>query len=325
MKRFSVIIPIFNRPEELDELLESLEKQSFKDFEILVVEDGSSLKSDAVVKQYENTLDIKYFFKENEGQGFARNYAAKKANGEYLVIFDSDVVVPREYFETVNEALTQDPLDAYGGEDRADEYFNDHQKALSFAMTSIFTTGGIRSKKNNAGGSYQIRSYNMGIKASVFNEIGGFKKTNMGEDMELNHRLQQLGLKKDFIEGAFVFHKRRGDFGSFFRQIVSFGRTRIQLKRNYNIPVKPVHILPVLFTVFVLSLPILFFLSKALFDLSLGVLWLYFLVIFIASAYQNSSINVGILSIPAAFIQLFAYGIGFILETIGGSNRNQTQ
>ncbi|MBK6977735.1 MAG: glycosyltransferase [Cytophagaceae bacterium] len=324
MKRFSVIIPIYNRPEELDELLESLEKQTFKDFEVLVVEDGSTHKCDEVVKHYSSLLDIKYFFKKNEGQGFARNYAATHAEGEYLVIFDSDVVVPREYFEIVDEALTESNLDAYGGEDRADEYFNDHQKALSFAMTSIFTTGGIRSKKSNAGGSYQIRSYNMGIKAAVFKEIGGFKKTNMGEDMELNHRLQKGGYSKELIEGAYVYHKRRGDFGNFFKQILSFGRTRIQLKRDYNIPIKIVHTLPVLFTLFILSLPFQFFINKELFDLSLGILWLYFLIIFISASITQKSLNVGILSIPASFIQLFAYGFGFILEVFGKSNSNQT-
>ncbi len=324
MKRFSVIIPIYNRPEELDELLESLEKQTFKDFEVLVVEDGSTLKCGEVVKQYSSSLDIKYFFKKNEGQGFARNYAATHAEGEYLVIFDSDVVVPREYFEIVDEALTESNLDAYGGEDRADEYFNDHQKALSFAMTSIFTTGGIRSKKSNAGGSYQIRSYNMGIKAAVFKEIGGFKKTNMGEDMELNHRLQKGGYSKELIDGAYVYHKRRGDFGNFFKQILSFGRTRIQLKRDYNIPIKIVHTLPVLFTLFILSLPFQFFINKELFDLSLGILWLYFLIIFISASITQKSLNVGILSIPASFIQLFAYGFGFILEVFGKSNSNQT-
>lgn len=318
MSKYSVIIPIYNRPNELDELLGSLCLQTFADFEVIIVEDGSTLISEKIYEKYKSKLRISYFYKINEGQGFGRNFGSKYATGKYLVFFDSDVVVPKSYFEIVNDFINKHDLDAYGGEDRASEDFSPFQKALSYSMTSFLTTGGIRNKNNNVGGNYQIRSYNCGIKSSVFNEIGGFKKTNMGEDMELNNRLEKNQANKTMIPGAFVYHKRRGNFKSFFQQIISFGQTRVQLKKNFNIPIKLVHLFPLGFVLFTITSLALTTLSGGLSKVPLYTLLTYLGLILVHSTMKNKSIKVGLLSVIASFTQHWAYGLGFLKELLSG-------
>lgn len=312
--KFSVIIAIYNRSVELDELLQSLREQTFKNFEVIVVDDGSVISTEPVYLKHKNYLDLKYIYHKNRGQGFSRNIGAEIALGDYLVFFDSDIIVPRSYFETVELYLQNHPLCAYGGEDKAHSSFTALQKAISYAMTSFLTTGGIRSKNQSAVGSYQIRSYNMGIKKSIFLSLGGFKKTNMGEDMELNARLNKAEITKSLIPGAHVYHKRRGTFKDFFKQIFSFGRTRIQLKENYNIPIKPAHLLPVSFVFFLLIVPLAYFFSGNLGNSLLSILIIYLGINLIISAFQNKSLAVGVLSIPVILIQHTAYGLGFLIE-----------
>jgi glycosyltransferase involved in cell wall biosynthesis len=318
--KFSIIIPIFNRPDELQELLESFEKQTYTDFEVIIVEDGSMLKCEDISNNFSKVLNIKYFYKNNEGQGFARNFGAKHAIGTYLVFFDSDVIVPKDYFKTLDEITRTKEIESFGGRDLASPDFTDFQKAISYSMTGFLTTGGIRNKGANLGGNFQLRSFNMGLKKTIFESIGGFKKTNMGEDMELNNRLENQNYKKEFIETLGVFHKRRGTFKSFFKQVYSFGQTRVQLKREFNIPIKVVHLFPVIFFLFIISIPISFLFYHSIFRFSLFILTLYLALIFILSSLQNKSIKVGILSIPAAFIQLFSYGMGFIMEIFKSKN-----
>ena len=79
--KISLIIPVFNRPEETGELLQSLSLQTDQDFEVIIVEDGSTLSSEPVVEKYRDLLDISYFFKENSGPGPSRNFACEKARG----------------------------------------------------------------------------------------------------------------------------------------------------------------------------------------------------------------------------------------------------
>lgn len=316
MIKYSVVVPIYNRPKELDELLESLTLQEFTDFEVIIVEDGSSISSEQIVKKFEFLLKLQYFSKPNEGQGFGRNYGAKYASGDYLIFFDSDVIVPKEYFKTVDAYLEDHILDAFGGEDRASDDFSDFQKALSYSMTSVLTTGGIRNKNQNVGGNYHIRSYNCGIKSSLFREIGGFKKTNMGEDMELNNRLEKLQVLKCLIPNAFVYHKRRGDFTSFFKQIFSFGRTRVQLKNIFGIPIKIVHLFPVGFVLFIIFAFLVIWLNIDNKYLPIGLLSLYFGAIFVHSTVSTLNLKVGFLSTIASFIQHLAYGLGFLKEVL---------
>ncbi|MEZ0539619.1 glycosyltransferase [Fibrella arboris] len=312
--RFSVIIPVYNRPDELADLLDSLTRQTMTDFEVLVIEDGSTQKAEQVVTTYLDRLQVRYFDKPNTGQGFSRNYGFERANGDYFVVFDSDAVVPATYLEIVKTYLAHTQLDAYGGPDGASPDFSDTQKAISYAMTSVFTTGGIRGKKQNAGGSFLPRSFNMGLSRRVFIETGGFAKRDMGEDMEFSTRLIRLGYRVGLIPDAVVYHKRRGTLGAFFRQIISFGRTRVQLQRTYNIPIKLVHTFPVVFTLGWLSLPLLALLSAGLALAGLVVYLFFALLVLIDATRREGSLRVGWLSLQAAFTQLSAYGLGFLGE-----------
>lgn len=314
---FSVIIPVYNRPDELADLLESLTRQTVTNFEVLVVEDGSTVKADKVVAAYGDRLQVRYFEKPNTGQGFSRNYGFERANGDYFVVFDSDAVIPPGYFAAVQTYLHRDPLDAYGGPDAASPDFSDTQKAISYAMTSVFTTGGIRGKTQNAGGTFMPRSFNMGLSRRVFAETGGFAKRDMGEDMELSTRLLRLGYRVGLIPDAFVYHKRRGTMGAFFRQIIQFGRTRVQLKRQYGIPVKIVHLFPVVFTLGWLSLPLLALLWPPLAVVGLGAYALFAGLILVDATRQERNLRVGLVSVMASFTQLSAYGLGFLGEWAG--------
>lgn len=313
MLKYSIIVPVYNRPDEVNELLESLINQTFTNFEVIIIEDGSSIKCQNVVAKYTDILSIRYFYRENVGQGFARNFGFSVAEGDYFIVFDSDVVVPKDYLLIVNQSLENNWLDAFGGPDAASPDFSDMQKAISYSMTSFFTTGGIRGKEKGIG-KFQPRSFNMGISPETFQKTGGFAKRDMGEDVEFSLRMEKQNLKVGLIVEAFVYHKRRGDFKDFYKQIFSFGRTRILLSQYDPKILKAVHFFPMIFTLGCLSIPIFFLFSKPIFILSIILLSIYILLNFVDSALKNKSIKVGLLSIIAVFVQLFAYGLGFIRE-----------
>ncbi|GAB3508655.1 glycosyltransferase [Spirosoma knui] len=311
---FSVIIPVYNRPDELRELLVSLTQQTYHNFEVLVIEDGSTVKADAVVASFGDRLRIRYFFKENSGQGFTRNFGFQRAEGDYFVIFDSDALVPPHYFQTVATYLTATRLDAYGGPDAAHPDFTPVQKAISYSMTSPFTTGGIRGSKKNLGGTFHPRSFNMGLSRQVWEKIGGYKLSRMGEDIEFAIRIIENGFVTGLIADAFIYHKRRTNFGQFFRQLRFFGRARINISRYYPSELKLVHTFPALFTLFVFSVPVWALISPVLFALAVGALLLFSGLIFLDATRKEKSVYVGLLSIEAAFVQLIGYGFGFISE-----------
>ncbi|MBC8154660.1 MAG: glycosyltransferase [Bacteroidetes bacterium] len=313
---FSVVIPVYNRPDELRELLTSLTQQTLAGFEVLVVEDGSTRTSDSVVAEFADKLTLRYFVKENTGQGFSRNYGFDRATGDYFVVFDSDTVIPPVYFERVSAHLRTDALDAYGGPDAASPDFTDTQKAISYAMTSLFTTGGIRGKTQNAGGTFLPRSFNMGLSRKTYRETGGFAKTNLGEDMELSARLIRLGYRVGLIPDAVVYHKRRGTLGAFFRQIINFGRTRVLLRRQYGIPIKLVHTFPVVFTLGLPAIPFFLLFLPRLGMFTLAGYGLFGVIILVHATRQEHSIRIGLQSLLASFVQLTAYGLGFLRELI---------
>ncbi|MBA4852161.1 glycosyltransferase family 2 protein [Emticicia sp. BO119] len=320
MLKYSVITPVYNRPDEVRELLESLTKQTYKNFEVIIVEDGSTRSCEDVCRSFENHLDLKYFYKPNSGQGFSRNYGFERASGDYFVQLDSDAIIPERYFAIVDHELSTHWLDAYGGPDAAHESFTDTQKAINYAMTSVFTTGGIRGKKNNAGGQFHPRSFNFGISRKVWEVTKGYTMTRMAEDIEFSIRIIDKGFKVGLIEEAFIYHKRRTDFRQFYKQLHFFGRGRINLSRMLPSELKLVHFFPMLFTLACLSVPVQYLLSfvspffHGTLMLSLIITALYILLIFIDSTIRNKSLKVGFLSIIACFIQLFAYGIGFMQE-----------
>ena len=325
--KYAIIVPVYNRPDEVAELLESLTLQTFKDFEVIIVEDGSQNPCETVCKQYEKLLDIKYFIKENSGPGQSRNYGAAHSTGEYLLILDSDVVLPVGYLATIEKELRREPVDAFGGPDCAHNSFTDTQKAISYSMTSFFTTGGIRGGKKKLDKFYP-RSFNMGIRRDVYERLGGFSKMRFGEDIDFSIRIFKAGYTCRLFPEAWVWHKRRTDFRKFWRQVYNSGIARINLYKKYPESLKFVHLLPMLFTVGCTLLALLFILGIVLFFilpagmmqarglalslLALLPLLLYAFLIFADATSKNASAKIGLLSIGAAFIQLTGYGCGFI-------------
>lgn len=312
--KYSVIVPVYNRPDEVDELLESLSSQTLRDFEVVIVEDGSQIPCKDVCDKYANILDLHYYFKENSGPGQSRNYGVERANGEYVIIVDSDAVTPPGFIQAVDDELKRQPSDAWGGPDAAHESFTDIQKAISYAMTSFFTTGGIRGGKKQLDKFYP-RSFNLGVRREVYQALGGFsplrfsKMSLYGEDIDFSIRIYKGGYSCRLFPEAWLWHKRRTDFRRFWRQVYNSGIARVNLWRKYPEALKPVHALPSVFTIGVAGLLLL---APFTHGLSLLPLLLYILLIFIDSSIRNKSVKVGLISIPAVFVQLIGYGIGFI-------------
>lgn len=312
--KFSIIIPLYNRPQEIDELLDTLTRQTYPNFEVIVVEDGSVKDAAFVMEKYRDKLDLHYFTKQNEGQGFTRNYAFARAKGEYFVCFDSDCLIPENYLESVKKHLEINWLDAYGGPDAAHSSFTAIQKAISYSMTSLFTTGGIRGKEKNAGGTFHPRSFNMGISRKVWEQTGGYLMTRMAEDIEFSIRIHEKGFKTGLINEAFVYHKRRTNFLQFWKQLHFFGRGRINLHSIFPKELKVVHFFPAAFTLFLLLTIILNMLQQPFSAFCNVLLGIYVLLVFFDAMAKTRSPKVAFLSIGATVIQLTAYGFGFMQE-----------
>ena len=356
--KYSIIVPVYNRPDEVDELLQSLTEQELKDFEVVIVEDGSQKPCKDVCDKFADILDLHYYVKENGGPGQARNYGAERAKGEWLIILDSDVVLPKGYLQAVEnglgvecrvesvefaaaknkaEASSDDSnhnstlytlhstLAAFGGPDASHPSFTPIQKAISYSMTSFFTTGGIRGGKKKLDKFYP-RSFNMGIRRDVYLKLGGFSKMRFGEDIDFSYRIVEAGYNPQLFPDAWVWHKRRTDFRKFFRQVYNSGIARINLEKRHPGTLKLVHLLPTVFTVGVIALILLAAVARAMIHYdapnwhtwywiclaALAPVFFYSLIIFIDSSIKNKSLKVGLLSIPAAFVQLMGYGFGFI-------------
>ena len=306
--KYSIIVPVYNRPDEVDELLESLTKQTLKDFEVIIVEDGSIKPCKDVCEKYANILDLHYYAKENSGPGQSRNYGAERSNGEWLIILDSDVVLPEGYLEAVEKSLASSTsIAAWGGPDAAHPSFTPVQKAISYSMTSFFTTGGIRGGKAKLDKFYP-RSFNMGIRRDVYLKLEGFTKMRFGEDIDFSYRIVEAGYMPRLFPEAWVWHKRRTDFRKFFRQVYNSGIARINLEKRHPGTMKLVHLLPTVFTLGVIGL----LLITLIFTYACVPIILYSAIIFIDSSIKNKSLWVGLQSIPAAFVQLMGYGFGFI-------------
>lgn len=306
MPYFSIIIPVYNRPEEMKELLASLASQSNKDFELIVVEDGSTQKCDYLVNSYRDRMEITYLFKQNTGQSDSRNIGMSKANGSYFLFFDSDCIIPPDYLQIVRDHLQKDYTDCFGGPDAAHESFSDVQKAINHSMTSFFTTGGIRGGKNQLE-KFCPRSFNMGFSRKVYEETKGFRDT-LGEDIDLSTRIRNAGFRTILIREAFVYHKRRVDMKKFFKQVHIFGQARISLYKQHPESLKAVHFAPALFTLFVAGMLIIAIWQPWV----LLLLAAYLLILFADSSAKNKSLKIGFLSIFTGLIQLIGYGSGFL-------------
>lgn len=307
--QYSFVIPVYNRPEEVGELLESmLQLQFSRDYEIVIVEDGSSITSKEIVEKFQEQLNISYYFKPNSGPGDSRNFGMKKAKGNYCLILDSDVLLPQNYLQEVDKFLQQNYCDCFGGPDASHPSFSNTQKAIDYTMTSFFTTGGIRGKKSSVN-DFQPRSFNMGISQKAFEASGGFGQIHPGEDPDLSLRLKKLGFKLCLIPNAVVFHKRRIDWSKFYMQVKKFGLVRPILNKWHPGSAKITYWFPAVFT---------FGLLTAIILAALEFWWLfllfalYFMLIGIHATIKNKSLGIGLLAVYAALVQFFGYGNGFI-------------
>ncbi|WP_113925755.1 glycosyltransferase [Cognataquiflexum aquatile] len=318
---FSVIIPVYNRPDEIRELLQSLTTQTFTDFEVIIVDDGSDNPCKLVAESFREELQVLYFWIENIAQGFARNFGMNLAKGDYFVLFDSDCIIPSQYFEVLDKAIKTRKLDAHGGPDAAEEGFSNFQKAINYSMTSLLTTGGIRGKLKDPS-KYQARGFNMGLSKKAFEATKGFVDPNRGEDIELSIRLKKSGFRLELVEEAFVYHKRKNTWQSFFRQSFSFGQNRINVSRYHRDAVKLVHLMPAVFLVgwvMVIGLMVIgYWIPAFSFFLTAGFLvyGLWILAVFVHSTFINKSPWVGLLSVFTAFGQLSSYGAGLVTEWV---------
>ena len=350
--KYSIIVPVYNRPDEVDELLQSLIMQTYKDMEVIIVEDGSSQPCEAIVHKYAGKLQLRYYTKENSGPGQTRNYGAEHSQGDFLIFLDSDCVLPPGFLKEVEAELNRKECDAWGGPDKAHEGFTPVQKAISYSMTSFLTTGGIRGGKKQMDGKFYPRSFNLGIRRSLYRQLGGFSSMRFGEDIDLSLRIYKSGASCRLFPNAWVWHKRRTDFKKFFKQVHNSGIARINLMKRHPGSLKLVHLLPAVFTIGTFLCLLLFFvglffagiglytgffggtgcnmglvvafLGAAIMLLALLPLLLFSLIVFIDSSIRNKSARIGLLSIWASFIQLIGYGTGFLrawwLRCICGRN-----
>ncbi len=307
---FSVVIPVFNRNDELKEILQSLAQQTYRDFEVIVVDDGSVDSAEPVCVLFDDVLDIRYIYKYNSGPGLSRNAGGETAKGDFIIFFDSDCIIPSHYMETVNSFLTENgDVDAYGGPDASESESDDKQKAKTYAMTSFFTTGGIRGGSEKGLDKFVPRSFNMGVSRKVWELTEGFCSMRFGEDMEFSYRIIESGFKTVLIKDAYVYHKRRTNTKSFFRQVFFSGVARINLYKRFPRTLKLVHLLPAVFVIYlILIIPLLFIVGKAM----LYPLFIVCIVWFVDSLRIYRSVNVSLMSVESSLVQITGYGAGFL-------------
>ncbi len=324
MEKYSIIVPVYNRPAEVADLLESLAGQTARNFEVILVEDGSTVPCREIAERYSGKLDLKYFFKENEGRSIARNYGMERASGTFFIFFDSDCVIPADYFAKLNAMAVEKPFDCFGGPDAADESFSTSQKAINHAMTSFLTTGGIRGGKISLE-KFTPRTFNMGFSRAVYNLVGGFREM-FSEDIDMSTRIRLAGFSIGLYPDMPVYHKRRLEFRKYIRQVYVFGMSRITLKLLYPDTLKAVHWLPAIFVLGVVAMLLLAIFASPWWMLPLGI---YLLAIFISALVSTHSVIIAAKAVPASLIQLGGYGCGFIkayfLKIILGRGRNESE
>ncbi len=302
----SIIVPVYNRRDEVRDLLDSLSRQTDSGFEIVIVEDGSTDPCRDICDEYASRLNLKYFHKGNEGRSIARNYGMERADGDFFVFVDSDCILPAEYIATLRRELRDNPTDCFGGPDAAHSSFSDTQKAINYSMTAFLTTGGIR------GGKVQLekfvpRTFNMGFSRSVYEKVGGFREM-FSEDIDMSTRIRLAGFSIKLYRDVKVYHKRRVDMRKFWRQVHVFGMSRITLQLIYPGSMKAVHWLPALFVIFATAMVIgSFFCIWSLLPLAV-----YLIALWISAICSTKSLKIGSLAVVAAMTQLWGYGTGFI-------------
>jgi glycosyltransferase involved in cell wall biosynthesis len=311
---FSLIIPVYNRPEEIRVVLEGLSQQTYKHFEVIVVEDGSVNKSDKIVEGFKDQLEIHYHYIGNIGQGFARNYGFEHSKGDYIIILDSDIIIPEFYLQNIYRHLQKEPLDCFGGPDKAHPAFSPLQKAIDYALTSYLTTGGIRGNAHSVSKFYP-RSFNMGIRREVYAQTGGFNMPDWGEDLEFSMRIERAGFKIGLIKDAFVYHIRRPSLKAFFIQMVRIGKSRVNIARLFPGSTQAVHLIPLLAYLYLLLGIISLFTNPALARAMIAVVLLYLLGVILESFFRHRSLAVSLICLITAPSVFLGYGWGLMRYT----------
>lgn len=320
-----MVVPVFNRPDEVAELLESLTRQTYRDFEVIVVEDGSTARCDQVVDAFRDRMQVTYVFKPNSGPGPSRNVGFTQAKGEYMVLFDSDCLLPPHYFQSVHDFLSTHTVDVWGGPDRGHENFTPLQQAMGYTMASVLTTGGIRGGKKHVG-VFQPRSFNMGLSRQVVKATGGFAFDRLAEDIELSIRIRKAGFITALIPEAFVYHKRRTTLKQFYRQVYHFGKGRVLVGRAHPGEVKLAHWFPTVFVAGGIFVVVLWWAFPVVCLLGAGFFGTYLAAIGMDAYQKTGRAYVAWLALPSAVIQLTGYGLGFFntwLETYMGYKRKK--
>lgn len=312
---YSLIVAVYNRPDELRELLDSLTQQTYTDFEVIIVEDGSSVPSQTVCNEFAQSLTIRYFTKDNSGPGPSRNFGCRRASGDWFLFLDSDCTAPPHWLNTVHTNIVECELDAFGGPDREHENFSAIQKAISYSMTSVFTTGGIRGGKVRVGGTFHPRSFNMGISREVFNRTDGFARMRFGEDVDFSIRIIEAGFNVGLIADAWVYHKRRTDFGKFFKQVYNSGAARIDLSLRHPGTLKLTHFFPAAFTTYLIA-ALIYTIGVHRGEIAFVPLVVYVVVIAVHAGLHSRSAQLALLAVVASVIQLVGYGLGFIVGLV---------
>lgn len=313
---YSFIIPAFNRPDEIRELLESFTRlkaptQNYQGFEVIIADGSPTTILAGHIKAFETMLSVQHLHRPRLAISPSRNLGAEHGKGDYLIFLDSDVILPEGYLLAVHAALQADKIDAFGGPDAAHASFTNVQKAISFAMTSYLTTGGIRGGKKQIH-QYNPRGFNMGIRKEVFGKMKGFSALACGEDIELSIRMVEDHFVVKLIPDAFVYHKRRTTFKSFFRQVFRFGAARINIFYRHRNQLKITHLFPSAFLIFLIAGFLSVLISPFLFQAFLILIGIYYGAIFLSSTIQEKSLIVGLLSIVASTCQLWGYGSGLL-------------
>ncbi len=306
---FSIILPTYGRPEEVTAFLESICRQNYQDFEVIIVDGTPNDVLHPVIDKFRKQINLTYFHERGLGASESRNLGCKKAKGDFVVFIDSDCIVPEDYLVKINAFLKKNKADAFGGPDAAAPDFTVQQKAVNYAMTSFLTTGGIRGKKTHVG-KFQLRGFNMGIKKDVFFKVGGYSGMQVAEDIDLSMRLIKAGYITALIPEAHVYHRRKTNLKLFFRQMYFHGKGRIDLHLKHGDALKPVHLLPAFFVLFIATGIISVFVHQYITMAFAFVLLLYILALLIDSAVKNKSLLVGMASVIASFEMHVAYGLG---------------
>ncbi len=312
---YSVILPTFGRPADVSAFLESLTRQSYTSFEVIIVDGSLDDILQPVIKSFSSKLKIKYFYERGLGASESRNKGCDNAKGDYLVFIDSDCILPSHYFAAIDDFIKSNRVDGFGGPDDAHHSFSSFQKAVNYAMTSFFTSGGIRGKKHHLG-DFHLRGFNMGISRKAFDTVGGFSEMQVAEDLDISIRLLKAGFKTALISNAYVYHRRKSDFKKFFKQLYMHGKGRIDLYMRHRGALKPLHFLPALFIFYLIAGILSAFLAPRIFLVFAGSIVLYIILVFIDSLIQYKSIYTSFLSIIAALELLVAYGAGLLRNLV---------